>query len=452
MDAEVAPLLPPPPPGAPPPRRARSPRAESYVVAAFSVLAFVSVTLLASSALQRRHTGGYGASGRPGPHPPASAPSLLGSTPSSAALTFAVIGDWGRDGSHKQKAVAESLARAANAHDLRFVVSSGDNFYDGGVDSTADTQWRSSFEDVYAQRSLVHAAWFAILGNHDHLGSVAAQVDYSGHSRRWTLPAPYYTQSFALGGGEGGPEAPAPWVIQMVFIDTTPFVRDAYGKAARKLNGQKPGEQLEWLRGVFANSTADAIVVVGHHNMYTMSTSASLGVPEIRAYIEPVLLTARDKVIMYISGHEHSLQHLQPYGKGGGAGAAAVGSGEVGAADGRGKDGAAATSPTTRGTSPVRGAATGEGGMDHFISGGGSKLDALTPPTQAKAGMWFQCCGVLALGGDTGGGADPPRAAWGAEAHGFFVFEVTREYLAVVAYDEDFERVYSYQRLLGGKR
>lgn len=443
MDAEVAPLLPPPPPADPPPPRARSPRAESYVVAAFAVLAFVSVTLLASSALQRGHTGGgYGAMGRSGPHSPASAPSLLGSTPSSAALTFAVIGDWGRDGSHKQKAVAGALARAAAAHDLRFVVSSGDNFYDGGVDSTADPQWRSSFEDVYAQRSLVHAAWFAILGNHDHLGSVAAQVDYSGHSRRWTLPAPYYTQSFTLSGGEGGPDAPAPWVIQMVFIDTTPFVRDAYGKAARKLNGQKPGVQLEWLRGVFANSTADAIVVVGHHNMYTMSTSASLGVPEMRAYIEPVLLTARDKVIMYISGHEHSLQHLQPYGTGGGAGAVAVARGDAGAADGKGDGG--------QGTTPVHGTATGDGGMDHFISGGGSKLDSLRPPSPAKAGTWFHCCGVLALGGDTGGGADPPRAAWGAEAHGFFVFEVTREYLAVVAYDEDFKRVYSYQRILGG--
>ncbi|OSX71761.1 hypothetical protein BU14_0504s0014 [Porphyra umbilicalis] len=439
MDAEVAPLLPPTPPAEDTRPRARPRRAETYVVAAFSVLAFVSVTLLSASALRRHYAGGGWGAHRHGARSPASAPPLLGSVPASEALTFAVIGDWGRDGSHKQTAVAGALARAAAAHDLRFVVSSGDNFYDGGVDSTGDSQWRTSFEDVYKQRSLVHAAWFSVLGNHDHLGNVAAQVDYSGLSRRWTMPAPYYTQTFTLGGVGGGADAAPGWDVQMVFIDTTPFVRDAYGKAARKLNGQKPDVQLDWLRGVFANSTADAIVVVGHHNMYTMTTSASLGVPEMRAYIEPVLLAARGKVITYISGHEHSLQHLQPYGEWGRGGAAAVASGEA----------------VVHGASPVGGAATGEGGMDHFISGGGSKLDPMTPPSRAKAGMWLHCCGVLAVRGDTDAksqGADSPRAVWGAESHGFYVFEVTREYLAVVAYDEGFNRIYSYERLLGGKR
>jgi acid phosphatase len=108
----------------------------------------------------------------------------------SASASFLVVGDWGREGTSKQREVATAMGRRAEEMATRFVVTTGDNFYEDGVMSATDPLWRTSFEDVYTAPSL-HRPWYGVLGNHDYRGNPAAQLDYAQQSDRWRIVAPW---------------------------------------------------------------------------------------------------------------------------------------------------------------------------------------------------------------------------------------------------------------------
>lgn len=334
----------------------------------------------------------------------------------SGGLKFMVIGDWGREGQYGQKDVADAMAKVARQVAPQFIISAGDNFYDEGVKSVHDSMWKTSFEDVYSDASLQNIAWWSVLGNHDYLGNIDAQMHYSGKSRRWTMPAPYYT--FATLGEDEAHKAE----VQFIFLDSTPFIHDGYGKAARKLHKQKYSRQVTWLKETLENSTARFLVIVLHHNMYALSTKGHLGASELRGHIEPLLLRYRERVLAVISGHEHMLLHMQPYGAvGAWAGAASVASHD-------------------RSSRPLFGRESGT--IDHFISGGGSALDKLKLPDSSYAGVWEACCGVLSMTNLT----NRPRGVWGESSRGFFVFSITKTKFQAVAYNEKASVIYSYEK------
>jgi acid phosphatase len=214
------------------------------------------------------------------------------------AFTFLVVGDWGRDGRHGQRDVADQMAKVAAAKRASFVITTGDNFYDDGVPSVSARQWVSSFENIYSQTSLL-VPWYPTLGNHDYRGSVQAQIDYSKKSQRWRLPARYHSIQEALpGGGEA----------EFFFLDTTPFVSeyrrdDEHSDASR----QDVAKQLRWLDERLARSKADWRIVVGHHPVYSRG-SAHGDTPELIQRVKPLL--DRHNVQVYLNGHDHDLQHL----------------------------------------------------------------------------------------------------------------------------------------------
>src|SRR5918999_3388302 len=128
-------------------------------------------------------------------------------------LNFLIIGDWGHRGIPGQLAVAEGMSRVSKRLESRFVVTTGDNFYDG-VTSVRDPHWHESYEAVYDSVSL-QIPWYVVLGNHDYQGSVQAQLDYAQLSARWRLPARSYAveevvdrEVYAL----------------LIFLDTSPFL------------------------------------------------------------------------------------------------------------------------------------------------------------------------------------------------------------------------------------
>lgn len=61
--------------------------------------------------------------------------------------------------------------------------------------------------------------WFPVLGNHEYRGNTQAVLDYTNISRRWTMPARYYTKAFEDKGA----------TIRIVWIDTAPMM-DKYRK------------------------------------------------------------------------------------------------------------------------------------------------------------------------------------------------------------------------------
>jgi acid phosphatase len=220
----------------------------------------------------------------------------------SGALDFLVVGDWGRNGSDHQRDVAMQMGLAGASTGSRFVLSVGDNFYEDGVQSAADPQWRTSFEDIYTAGSL-QVPWYVALGNHDYRGVPQAQLEYAKTSPRWRMPNRYYKVA--------GAEVGAPHVDFFV-IDTSPLVhkyRDGVHSAiAANVGTQDVAAQLAWLDQELARSTSPWKLVIGHHTIYS-GGSGHGDTPETKELIEPLL--DKHRVQAYIHGHDHDLQHIR---------------------------------------------------------------------------------------------------------------------------------------------
>lgn len=221
---------------------------------------------------------------------------------SAGAINFLGVGDWGRQGNSHQREVAIQMGKTAAAQKSQCVFSVGDNFYEDGVASVIDPQWRSSFEDIYTAPAL-QIPWYVALGNHDYRGTPQAQVEYSHKSSRWRMPNRY----FKVGGAEFG----APH-LDLFFIDTSPLVhkyRDGVeGVIAANVGTQDVEAQTRWLDRELGASSATWKLVIGHHTLRS-GGSAHGETPEVVALIEPLL--KKHRVQAYINGHDHDLQHIR---------------------------------------------------------------------------------------------------------------------------------------------
>lgn len=211
-----------------------------------------------------------------------------------------IIGDWGRNGHFSQRSVAKWMDIASHLLDAEMIVTTGDNFYDNGIASVDDPFWISSFESIYDGPNLF-VDWHPTLGNHDYRGNWQAQIDYSGRSRRWKMPAQYYDKIVTLNDGS---------TAHLLFIDTSPLNPDyADEPKYAETQIQSASEQLAWINRKLSNSKAKWRIVFGHHPLY--SSGKRFGETEgIRSVLEPIL--EKHKVHAYFAGHEHDLQHNQP--------------------------------------------------------------------------------------------------------------------------------------------
>lgn len=218
------------------------------------------------------------------------------------AKSFLVVGDWGRDGTSHQQDVANAMGKVAAEKKASFVASVGDNFYDNGVTSVTDPQWKTSFEDVYKAPSL-QVPWYVALGNHDYRGNAKAQIDYSKTSTRWRMPSRYFALTADKTGLSG---------VDIFVIDTTPLV-DSYRTGTKRpaleaVWAEAPESlQLNWLEAALAASKAKMKIVLGHHTLYSGGKHGDT--PEMQAKILPIL--KRQGVKAYICGHDHDLQHIE---------------------------------------------------------------------------------------------------------------------------------------------
>jgi len=215
-------------------------------------------------------------------------------------LRFVSVGDWGRNGHDDQRAVSRAMASTCARVRPSHILSTGDNFYENGVSSVHDPQWKTSFETIYDAASL-QVPWRVILGNHDYRGDVQAQIDYQDRGLRWQLPARTYRRGETLPDGTS---------CDFFYIDTNPFLSRYKGTEVR-IDGQDTAAQLRWLDGALASSTAAWKIVVGHHPIYT-AHGGRLDEPELIAAIDPLL--RQHGVRIYINGHVHNFQHVRVRG------------------------------------------------------------------------------------------------------------------------------------------
>jgi len=228
-------------------------------------------------------------------------PKAIGGYPTET-LDFLIVGDWGRDGSDHQREVAARMGRTAKSRGSHHVISVGDNFYDDGVQSVSDPQWRTSYEQIYSDASL-QIPWYVALGNHDYRGVPQAQIDYSKASSRWRMPNRYYK---VAGNDIGAPH------LDMFVIDTSPLVHkyrdNVHSAIAGNVASQDVPAQLAWLDEQLGRSTASWKLVIGHHTVHSGGSSHG-DTPETTALIEPLL--KKHGVQAYINGHDHDMQHIR---------------------------------------------------------------------------------------------------------------------------------------------
>ncbi len=209
-------------------------------------------------------------------------------------LSFLVVGDWG-DGQSPTTAaaVANAMGVIGAQNAISFVISTGDNFYESGVESTSDKKWRTNFEEVYNAPSL-QVPWYAVLGNHDYGGSISAQIDYSKKSRRWTMPDRYFAVSKEFGGASA----------DFFFLDTQRMRGDTLLEIVSHLDAEL---QLRWLDQSLAASQAPWKIVIGHHPVFSGGRHGDSELLGKR--LKPIL--DRHGAAMYLCGHDHHLEALR---------------------------------------------------------------------------------------------------------------------------------------------
>lgn len=208
-------------------------------------------------------------------------------------LSFLVIGDWGGQDTAPyttagERALAKQIAKTAVSDNTQFVLAVGDNFYDNGVESTDDSRFNTTFSDVFAAKSL-QVPWFVVAGNHDWIGSVDAQVEYSKINSVWNFPSYYYCVNYTV-KNQGNP-----FNVQFIYIDTVRIV------------DQGDDDQLAWLETTLSESTADWIIVVGHYPIYSVGEHGTNS--QMLTSVKPLL--EKYKVASYICGHDHNMQHIK---------------------------------------------------------------------------------------------------------------------------------------------
>lgn len=215
-------------------------------------------------------------------------------------FNFYIANDLGRNGYYDQKPIAELMGTMGEEIGPEFVLAPGDVHHFEGVCSVDDPLWMTNFELIYSHPELM-IDWYPVLGNHEYRGNTQAVLDYSRVSRRWTMPARYYTKTFEEKGA----------TIRIVWIDTAPLIdkyrneTETYPDACRQdMNGQ-----LAWLDSVLTAAKEDWVIVAGHHPIYAETPKDQSERGDLQKRLDPIL--RKHKVDMYICGHIHNFQHIR---------------------------------------------------------------------------------------------------------------------------------------------
>ena len=221
-------------------------------------------------------------------------------------IVLYMANDLGRNGYYEQKPVAELMGRMAETVGPECVIAAGDVHHFEGVASVNDPLWMTNYELIYSHPELM-LDWFPICGNHEYRGNTQAVIDYSKVSRRWEMPARYYTKTFNEDGT----------TLRVVFIDTTPLISkyreesDKYPDASKQDNDA----QLKWLDNTLKNAKEDWVIVVGHHPIYAQTPKDDIERADMQRLVMPVL-KKYGNVAIYACGHIHNFQHIKKQGDG----------------------------------------------------------------------------------------------------------------------------------------
>ncbi|WP_071147654.1 metallophosphoesterase [Bacteroides ihuae] len=218
-------------------------------------------------------------------------------------FNFYIANDLGRNGYYDQKPIAELMGTMGEEVGPEFVLATGDIHHFEGVRSVNDPLWMTNYELIYSHPELM-IDWYPVLGNHEYRGNTQAVLDYSNVSRRWNMPARYYTKTFSEKGT----------TMRIVWIDTAPLIdkyrneSETYPDACK----QDMKKQLAWIDSVLTVAKENWVIVAGHHPIYAQTAKDDSERADMQARLDPIL--RKHKVDMYVCGHIHNFQHIRMKG------------------------------------------------------------------------------------------------------------------------------------------
>ena len=229
---------------------------------------------------------------------------LLSFVAASAQLSLYLANDLGRNGYYQQKQIAALMGTMAEEDGPEAVLALGDVHHFEGVASVNDPLWLTNFELIYDHPELM-IPWYPILGNHEYRGNTQAVLDYAHVSRRWCMPARYYSLRFDDDDTS----------VRVIMLDTTPLI-DKYRNDSityPDAHLQDADAQLAWLEAELAAATEDWVIVAGHHPVYADTPKDESERTDMQARVGEIL--RRHRVDFYICGHIHNFQHIRPAGQ-----------------------------------------------------------------------------------------------------------------------------------------
>lgn len=223
-----------------------------------------------------------------------------------ADVNLFVANDLGRNGYYQQRPIADLMGNMAEEIGPECVLAVGDVHHFNGVVSVDDPLWTSNYESIYAHPELM-IDWLPVLGNHEYRGNTQAVLDYAQRSRRWVMPARYYSRVYENDGT----------TVRVVMIDTTPLIEKyrndsiTYPDACK----QDIDAQLQWLDATLKAACEDWVIVLGHHPVFAQTSKSDSERADMQRVLLPVL-RRYGNVAMYVCGHIHNFQHLRVAGDG----------------------------------------------------------------------------------------------------------------------------------------
>jgi tartrate-resistant acid phosphatase type 5 len=207
------------------------------------------------------------------------------------------------ESSRRQRRIAEVLDRAVEQHDVRFVVSLGDNIYKGErgqVDDESggeDDDWYSSYFEPY-RYLLARVPVYPAVGNHD-------TTDTEGSDDRAQLEDNFHLATRFDGEGRGrvGPglfyRVSYGRDLDLVCLDTS---KDPEQDVPRHFLGP---EQSAWLEETFSQARSRWCIPFSHHPVYSAGPTHENDTDMLRA-LTPLFDGADVRLVL--AGHEHNFQ------------------------------------------------------------------------------------------------------------------------------------------------
>ncbi|RDI62996.1 metallophosphoesterase [Nocardia pseudobrasiliensis] len=232
-----------------------------------------------------------------------------------------LTGDAGT-GARPQWLVADAIRDMHRREPFSLALGLGDNIYENGPWTDDDAQFADKFEKPNHDLDF---PWLMVLGNHDNSSVLPGdagwlrrgdhEVAYHRRSARWYMPARYYSVRIPQ-------QRP---VVEFFVLDLNPAasyipqVLDPYWAP----QGPFMTEQAAWLDRALAESQATWKIVCTHHpylnngphgdaGNYEGVTVEPLDGRHVKAFLDRHVL---GRCQFLLSGHDHSLQVLEPSGQ-----------------------------------------------------------------------------------------------------------------------------------------